>query len=97
MMKIYLSYIVFNCEIPGFRCMIPSGCTLFADKSETGVAIMYLELFRDLSMVGSYAWGAVCMAYLYRKLTTATRFEVRQLGGYLTLLQVRLMTIFDNF
>ena len=25
MMKIYLSYIVFNCAIPGFRCMIPSG------------------------------------------------------------------------
>ena len=24
MMKIYLSYIVFNCVIPGFRCMIPS-------------------------------------------------------------------------
>ena len=26
MMKIYLSYIVFNCAIPGFRCMIPSIC-----------------------------------------------------------------------
>ena len=73
------------------------GCTLFADKSATSVLIVYLELFRDLSMVGSYAWGAACLAYLYRKLTTATRFEVRQLGGYLTLLQVRLMTIFDNF
>ena len=24
MMKIHLSYIVFNCAIPGFRCMIPS-------------------------------------------------------------------------
>ena len=24
MMKIYLSYIVFNCAIPGFRCMIPA-------------------------------------------------------------------------
>ena len=48
-------------------------------------------------MVGSYAWGAACLAYLHMQLTTATRFEVRQLGGYLTLLQVRLMTIFDNF
>ena len=73
------------------------GCTLFADKSATSVAVVYLELFRDLSMVGGYAWGAACLAYLYRQLTTATRFEVRQLGGYLTLLQVRLMTIFDHF
>ena len=24
MMKIYLSHIVFNCAIPGFRCLIPS-------------------------------------------------------------------------
>ena len=31
------------------------GCTLFADKSATSVAVVYLELFRDLSMVGSYA------------------------------------------
>ena len=73
------------------------GCTLFADKSATSVAVVYLELFRDLNMVGSYAWGAVCLAYLYRQLSTATRFEVWQLGGYLTLLQVRLMTIFDTF
>ena len=62
------------------------GCTLFADKSATSVVVVYLELFRDLSMV-----------YLYRQLTTVTMFEVRQLGGYLTLLQVRLMTLFDNF
>ena len=73
------------------------GCTLFANKSATSVAIVYLELFQDLSMVGSYAWGAACLAYLYRQLTIATRFEVWQLGGYLTLLQVRLMTILDNF
>ena len=73
------------------------GCTLFADKSATSVVVVYLELFRDLSMVGSYAWGAACLAYLYRQLSTATRFEVRQLGGYLTLLQVRLMIIFDTF
>ena len=47
------------------------GCTLFADKSATSVAVVYLELFRDLSMVGSYAWGAACLAYLYRQLTQA--------------------------
>ena len=50
------------------------GCTLFADKSVTSVVVVYLELFRNLSMVGSYAWGAACLAYLYRQLTTATRF-----------------------
>ena len=30
MMKIYLSYIVFNCAIPGFRCMIPTIILLFS-------------------------------------------------------------------
>ena len=73
------------------------GCTLFAYKSATSVVVVYLELFRDLSMVGSYAWCAACLAYLHMQLTTVTRFEVRQLGGYLTLLQIRLMTLFDNF
>ena len=72
------------------------GCTLFVDKSATSVGVVYLELFRDLSMVGSYAWGVSCLAFMYKQLTTATRFEVRQLGGYLTLLQVRLLTLFDN-
>ena len=35
MMKIYLSYIVFNCAIPGFRCMIPSrtSCGLILSQS----------------------------------------------------------------
>ena len=32
MMKIYLSYIVFNCVIPGFRCMIPAVVLLMLRK-----------------------------------------------------------------
>ncbi|RWR94760.1 serine/threonine-protein phosphatase 7 long form [Cinnamomum micranthum f. kanehirae] len=62
------------------------GCTLFTDKSATRVPIYYLSLLMDLTRVRDYAWGAAALAYLYRQLGTATRADVRQIAGYLTLL-----------
>lgn len=64
-------------------------CTLFADKSGARVSIAMLKLLEDLDQVGSYAWGAAGLAYLYRHLGTATRVECAQIAGYLTLLEVR--------
>ena len=64
------------------------GCTLFADKSATRVPIAYLHLLMDLPRVRRYAWGAAALAYLYSQLGTATRADVRQIAGYLTLLTV---------
>ena len=65
------------------------GCTLFTDKSSTRVPIVYLSLLMDLGQVRHYAWGAAALAYLYRQLGTATRADVRQIAGYLTLLTVK--------
>ncbi|KAK9118730.1 hypothetical protein Scep_016823 [Stephania cephalantha] len=62
-------------------------CTLFADKSGSRVSIALLKLLEDLDDVGKYAWGAAALAYLYRHLGSATRVQVSQISGYLTLLE----------
>ena len=64
------------------------GCTLFVEKSATRVPIFYLELLMDVGNIRHYAWGAAALAYLYRQPGHATRTDVRQIAGYLTLLQV---------
>ncbi|RWR97226.1 serine/threonine-protein phosphatase 7 long form [Cinnamomum micranthum f. kanehirae] len=62
-------------------------CTLFTDKSGTRVPIIFLTQLVDLKAVRSYAWGIAALAYLYRKLGLAARHEVKQIAGYLTLLE----------
>ncbi|KAJ1393022.1 Phosphatidylinositol-specific phospholipase C, X domain [Sesbania bispinosa] len=70
------------------------GCTIFADKSATLVWVSYLELFRDLHMVGTFAWGASALAFLYENLKDASFHNTRQIAGYLTLLQA---WIYEHF
>ncbi|KAK9118917.1 hypothetical protein Scep_017010 [Stephania cephalantha] len=69
-------------------------CTLFADKSGSRVSIALLKLLEDLDDVGNYAWGAAALAYLYRHLGSATRVQVSQIAGYLTLLEG---WVYDHF
>ncbi|KAL2928663.1 Protein MAIN-LIKE 1 [Bienertia sinuspersici] len=64
-----------------------SGSTLFVDRSGTSVSAYYLPYLLDLEKVKDYAWGAVCLAYMYRQLGVASRFDNAQIGGCLTLLQ----------
>ena len=63
------------------------GCTLFTDKSGTRVPVLYLRLLMNLDQARTYAWGAAALAHLYRQLGFATRSGVRQIAGYLTLLE----------
>ncbi|XXG88048.1 hypothetical protein AAC387_Pa12g0314 [Persea americana] len=67
------------------------GCTLFTDKSGTRVPIISYSIdgFRgmDLEVERSYAWGVAALAYLYRQLGLASRQEVKQVAGYLMLLE----------
>ncbi|KAJ1435828.1 Aminotransferase-like, plant mobile domain [Sesbania bispinosa] len=72
------------------------GCTIFADKSATAVRVTYLELFRDLSLVGNIAWGAATLAYLYEQLKDASCHNTRQLAGYPTLLQAWILEHFPH-
>jgi len=67
------------------------GCTIFLDKSATSVSISYLSLFRDLALCGSYAWGAAALAHMYDKLGDASFVGTKQLGVFITLLQVHIL------
>jgi len=64
------------------------GCTIFANKSATWVSVCYLALFRDLDMCGQWAWGAAALTFMYKQLGDACLSETRQLGGFLTIVQV---------
>ncbi|XP_028193381.1 protein MAIN-LIKE 1-like [Glycine soja] len=64
------------------------GCTLFANKSATNVHVVYLEALRDLSMTERYAWGVAALVHMYDQLNDASMSHSRQLGGYITLLQI---------
>ena len=82
-----------ECAVRGYLLFL-LGCTLFVDKSGTRVSIAYLSLLRRLDRVSSYAWGAAALAYLYRRLGVASRSSVRQISGYMTLLQA---WIYEHF
>ncbi|XP_052197625.1 protein MAIN-LIKE 1-like [Diospyros lotus] len=48
----------------------------------------------DLNISGTYAWGAACLAYLYRQLGITSRRDVKGICGYLTLLEA---WIYEHF
>ncbi|XP_028196633.1 protein MAIN-LIKE 1-like [Glycine soja] len=64
------------------------GCTLFANKSATNVHVVYLKALRDLIMTERYTWGVAALVHMYDQLNDASMSHSRQLGGYITLLQV---------
>ncbi|RWR93681.1 serine/threonine-protein phosphatase 7 long form isoform X1 [Cinnamomum micranthum f. kanehirae] len=70
------------------------GCTLFTGKSGTRVPVIYLKLLMNFDEARTYAWGATALAYLYRQLGFVTRSGVRQIAGYLTLLEA---WIYEHF
>ncbi|GMP63753.1 hypothetical protein CsSME_00025321 [Camellia sinensis var. sinensis] len=43
------------------------------DKTGTKVPVVYLSLLFNLTIVSSYAWGAVALAYLYRQMGYSNR------------------------
>ena len=72
--RIYLLYLV--------------GITLFTDKRQNDVDVVYLKYFRDLDLVAGYSWGAAALAHLNKELNNVARWNCSQVAGYLTLLQV---------
>jgi len=61
------------------------------------VSIEYLKLSEDLGPVSFYIWGAVALAYLYRQLGYASRVGVKQIVGYLPVLEVLLNSLYEYF
>lgn len=62
--------------------------TLFTNNSATYVDVAYLKYVCDLELVSNYAWGEVDLAHLYLELNNECHFEINNLAGYKTLLQV---------
>ncbi|XP_028111755.1 protein MAIN-LIKE 2-like [Camellia sinensis] len=73
------------------------GCTLFSDKSGGRVPVVYLGLLMDLGSIHTYAWGAAALAFLYRQLGFASRSGVKQMGGYMNLLEAWIYEHFRAF
>ena len=73
------------------------GCTLFANKSVTHMHVVFLDAFHDLSQTGSYAWGAAALVHMYDNLNDASKKSTRQLAGYITLLQVFIISFNFNY
>ena len=65
----------------------------FSNKTATNVHVVHLEAFRDLGQSGGYAWGAAALVHMYDQLDEASRTTTRQIGGYLTLLQVNFVFV----
>ena len=51
-------------------------------------------MLNDTDTVSSYAWGAAALAILYRQLGLASRAGVKQIAGYLKLLEA---WIYEHF
>ncbi|KAL4336694.1 hypothetical protein AHAS_Ahas12G0035800 [Arachis hypogaea] len=48
----------------------------------------YLLLLRDFERIHTYSWGPACLAYLYRALYRASRYDTKEMDGPLNLLFV---------
>jgi len=62
------------------------GITIFTNKSQNVVDVVYLRYFRDLDLDAGYSWGAARLAHLYRELNNVARWNCGQVARYLTLL-----------
>jgi len=59
--------------------------------------VVFLDAFCDLSQTGSYLWGVVALVHMYENLNDGSKRSVRQLAGYITLLQVFIIYFKFNF
>ncbi|XP_028217226.1 protein MAIN-LIKE 1-like [Glycine soja] len=48
------------------------GCTLFSNKSATHVYVIHIQVLRDLTLAGRYAWGAAGLVHMYDQLNDAS-------------------------
>ncbi|KAJ9189985.1 hypothetical protein P3X46_001224 [Hevea brasiliensis] len=62
--------------------------SLFNDKSNTRVNLMFLPLLADMRQARQYSWGSACLAYLYRELCRGANPETKEISGALFILQI---------
>jgi len=64
------------------------GYTLFADKNIKIINLLWMLAIRDLANIGTWAWGAMGLAFLYEQLSLTSIPHVSAVGGYMTFLVV---------
>ncbi|KAI5647574.1 hypothetical protein M9H77_33579 [Catharanthus roseus] len=57
------------------------GSSLFSDKSCNIAPTRLWPLLQNASSIGRFAWGAACLAYLYRNMGWASRVDTKKLDG----------------
>ncbi|KAF7824736.1 serine/threonine-protein phosphatase 7 long form-like protein [Senna tora] len=70
------------------------GGFLMPDTSGNWVQLIYLPLLQDLSQAGKYSWGSAVLAFMYREMCTAIRYDQVNIGGCMHLLHV---WVWDRF
>ncbi len=64
------------------------GGSLFNNKSNSHVNLMFLPLLEDMRQVGQCSWGSACLSYLYRELCHGVDLETKDIFGALFILQI---------
>ena len=73
------------------------GCTLCPDKSGTRINPSYLQYFEDLNLLEKVPFGTIALAHLYSELNFATKWTVKQISGFLSLLEVSIILFLFMF
>ena len=64
------------------------GYTLFAGTNSKTINLIWMLAIQDLDHIGTWAWGAMGLAFLYEQLNLTYDSGVGSIGGYMTLLVV---------
>ena len=64
------------------------GCTLFTNKTNRHIDLIYLDCMADLNAIGKWSWGGITLAYLYDYLDNFVRLNNMTMAGCVTLLTV---------
>jgi len=64
------------------------GSTLFTNKMNIHIDLIYLDCMADLQAIGKWSWGGMTLAYLYDYLHDSVLLNNRTMTGCVTLLMV---------
>ncbi|CAH9124200.1 unnamed protein product [Cuscuta epithymum] len=65
------------------------GGFLFPDTSGSRIRLYFLEVLQgDLALARRWSWGSAVLGYLYRNLCNGAKWDTKQVGGCMHLLQI---------
>ncbi|KAJ9183274.1 hypothetical protein P3X46_007153, partial [Hevea brasiliensis] len=62
--------------------------SMFPDKTNSRVNLMFLPLLQDFREAAAYNWGGACLAFLYRELCRVAVTETKEISEPLFILQI---------